>query len=127
MTYLQRIDYRPTRENLTAAENEMIDQHFDAYGAEMILDGQAIRWEHIDEVEVVKAPRASGPAGWFVEKFFLGGQQRYHVGVYFGTGEAIFPNITWNIARYVVENIAFYAPNRITYNGPEDLVPLTEI
>lgn len=127
MTYLQHIDYRPSMEGLTPKEQDYLRQHFNAYGAEMVIDGQPIRWEHIDEVEVAAAPRVSGPAGWFVKKFLLGDTERYHVGIYYGAREAILPNVTWNAARYVVETVAFYAQNPVEYTGPEDLVRLTEI
>ena len=127
MTYLQRIDYRPTTDHLTAEEQEFLREHFMAYGAEMVVDGQPVQWEHIQEVEVVPAPRAAGPAGWLVKKLFLHGQDRYHVGVYFGAMEAVLPNITWDTARYVVETVAYYAPQPVVYKGPENLVRLTEI
>jgi hypothetical protein len=127
MTYLQRIDYRPSLENLPPKEEKLVREHFSAYGAELLLDGIGVRWEHIDEVEVAIAPRMDGPAGWIVKRLFLGNSQRYHVGIYFGSQELVFPNVTWNIARFVVENVAFYAPQPIRYVGPENLVRLTEI
>jgi len=114
-------------ENLTDDEERNLSRHFDAYGAEMIVDGQAVRWEKIDEVEVVVAPHVSGPAGWFVKKVVLKNQERYHVGIYYGASEAVLPNVTWDMARHVVESIAYYASQRIVYKGPEDLVKLTEI
>ena len=127
MTYLQRIDYRPSAASLTPEEERHVREHFMAYGAELSLDGESVRWENIEAVEVVLAPRAHGLSGWIVKRFFLGNLQRYHVGIYFGSQEVVFPNVTWNVARFVVENIAFYAPNPILYEGPEDLARLTEI
>lgn len=127
MTYLQRIDYRPSTDHLPAREQDHLRQHFMAYGAELIIYGQPIRWEHIEEVEVAVAPHVAGPAGWFVKKILMQNQERYHVGIYFGASEAVFPNISWEAARYVVENIAFYAPQPVVYKGPEGLVKLSEI
>lgn len=127
MTYLQRINHRPSLENVSPSEERFLTEHFEAYGAEMVFDGQAVHWEHIEEVEVVVAPRIAGPAGWLVKYLFLRGEDRYHLGVYYGARELVLPNITWDTARYVLQNIAFYAPNPISYKGPEDLVDLTEI
>jgi hypothetical protein len=127
MTYLQRIDYRPSMGTLTPGEQDALRALFNASGAELIIDGQAIRWEHVEEVEVVVAPRIAGPAGWIVKKLLLGNADRYHVGIYYGSREAILPNVTWDVARHVVETVAFYAPNPVRYRGPESLVPLTEI
>lgn len=127
MPYLQRIDYRPSMEDLRPFEQQFIQTHVDAYGAEIVIEGQAIRWEHIDEVEIAVAPRVAGPAGWLVKKLFLGDETRYHLGIYFGSREAVLPNITWDTARYVLQQIAYYAPQPIQYTGPEDLVALTEV
>lgn len=127
MTFLQRINYRPTTEKLAEADANFVVNRFDAYGAEMVLDGQVVPWHVIEEVEVVVAPHAAGLAGWIVKNVLLRGEERYHVGVYFGRQEAILPNVTWDVARYVVENIAYYAGQKIKFTGPEDLVPLTEI
>ncbi len=127
MSYLQRIDYRPSEANLSPKEQEDLRQHMDVYGAEIVIYGDPVRWEHIEEVEVVPAPRAAGVAGWLVKRFFLQNEQRYHVGIYFGSREVVLPNITLNQARHVVETIAYYAPNPVHYTGPEDLVLLSEI
>lgn len=127
MTTLQRIDYRPSYENLSPEEELQLRRHFTAYGAELIIDGIVIRWEHIDEVEVALAPRGNGLSGWLVKRFVLNDVQRYHVGVYFGSLEAILPNITLNMVKHVLENIAFYAPKPIRYTGPENIVRLSEI
>jgi hypothetical protein len=127
MPYLQPLDQRPDVTTLSDAEEGHLARHFDAYGAEMVVDGQVVRWEEIQAVEVVVAPHVSGPAGWFVKRFILRGEERYHVGIYFSDdGEAVLPNITWDSARHVVQTIAYYAPNRIDYKGPDDLVPLME-
>ncbi len=127
MTTLQRIDYRPSYENLSPEEESQLRKHFTAYGAELIIDGIVIRWEHIDEVEVAIAPRGKGVAGWLVKKMMLNDEVRYHVGVYFGSLEAILPNISLNMVKHVLENIAFYSPKPIRYVGPENIVRLSEI
>lgn len=127
MTYLQRINYRPTMANMNKTDERFLTNHFDAYGEEMVMSGEPIRWDIIEEVEVVVAPRASGAAGWIVKRFFLNNEVRYHVGVYFGHREAVMPNITWDVAKYIVESIAYYAPKRVRYSGPDNLVPITEI
>lgn len=127
MTYLQRIDYRPSLSNVTPDEEAFISQHLATYGIEIVVDGQPVLWEHIEEVEVVVAPRIAGPAGWIVRRFVHHNQDRYHLGIYFGSREAVLPNITWNVTRYVLEMIAYYAPHPIRYTGPENLVALTEI
>ena len=127
MTYLQRINYQPSIHELSEDDQRHLRDHFDAYGAEMVMEGQPVPWKIIEEVEVVIAPHATGLAGWIVKNVFQGGETRYHVGVYFGRHEAVLPNITWDQAKYVVQTIAYYAPQPIKYTGPEDLVPLTEI
>jgi hypothetical protein len=127
VTTLQRIDYRPSYENLSPEEESQLRKHFTAYGAELIIDGIVIRWEHIDEVEVAIAPRGKGVAGWLVKKMMLNDETRYHVGVYFGSLEAILPNISLNMVKHVLENIAFYSPKPIRYVGPENIVRLSEI
>lgn len=127
MAYLQRIDYRPTDANLTEWEREQLAKHVEIYGAEIVIYGEAARWEHIEEVEIVKAPRAAGFGGWFVKRFMLHNEQRYHIGLYFGSHEAIFPNITLNLARHIAEMVAYYAPQSVIYTGPEDIVLLSEI
>jgi len=127
MTHLQRIDYRPALEDLRQDEQRFLYDHFEAYGAEMLVSGDVIRWEHIDEVEVVPAPRIAGLAGVLVKLLFLKNEQRYHLGIYYGAREAILPNITWDTAKYVLLNVAYYASQPIAYKGPEDLVPIAEI
>ncbi len=127
MTYIQTIDYLPSLSNLTEAEAEFFHRHVEIQATDLIVDHQSIRWDLIEEIEVVAAPRAAGPGGWIVRKFFLNDEERFHVGIYFGRQEAILPNIPWDSARYIVEIIAYYAPNRVRYKGLEDLVALTEI
>ncbi len=126
MTYIQRINHRPVS-TMTPEEEQQLANHFDAYGSEAVIYGQVIPWHVIEEVEVVVAPHAAGLAGWLVKTLMKASGERYHVGLYFGAQEAVLPNITWEQARYVVSHIAYYAPNRVQYTGPEDLVALTEI
>jgi hypothetical protein len=127
MGYLQRINYRPNMDGLSEPEQQFMQQHFDAYGAELVFNQESLPWNVIEEVELVPAPRAGGAAGWIVKNLVLGGTPRYHLGIYFGKRELVLPNITLGQAKYVLENIAFYAPQPIRYSGPEDLVRLTEI
>ncbi|MBC8098655.1 MAG: hypothetical protein H7Y11_04380 [Armatimonadetes bacterium] len=125
MAYLQRINYRPNTDNLNDAEKNYLAQHFEAYGAEIVINGQPIAWQLIDTVEVAKAARASGVSGWIVKKLVMGGD-RYHVGIYCGRDEAVLINVTLNVAQYILKNIAYYGGQSITYTGPADLVGVTE-
>lgn len=122
-TFLQRIKNRPNLETLSAAENHYVRELFDPGSREVVVNGEAIGWTEIDEVEVVVSPRSAGPAGWLV-RYFVHGEDRYHVGIYFGRNEAILPNITLAVAKYVVQCIAFYAPLPVRYKGPEGLSPV---
>ena len=127
MTFIQTVDSLPSLSNLTEAEADFFHKHVEIHATDLVVDHQSIRWDLIEEVEVVTAPRAAGPAGWIVRKLFLNDEERFHVGIYFGRQEAILPNITWDSARHIVETVAYYAPNRVRYKGPENLVELTEI
>jgi hypothetical protein len=127
MVYLQRIEERPTVDHLSPQEITQLGHMFIAYGAEMIVAGQAVRWEGVHEVEVVIAPHISGLSGWLVKTFFFRNEEHYHVGIYFDDDqEAVLPNITWEMARYVVLNVAFYATHNIRYVGPPELVAVTD-
>ncbi len=125
MSILQRTKVRPELDDLTTAEVRRIRHAFDPYAGEVIMDGQSIGWNQLDEVEVAVAPRAAGPAGWVV-RHVVHGEQRYHVGLYFGREEAVLPNVTLNIARYVVQCVAYYAPQPVRFTGPEGFVPVVE-
>jgi hypothetical protein len=125
MPYLQRTKARPELDDLPPAEARGLHHRFDPYAGEVIVEGQSIAWNEIEEVEVALAPRAAGPAGWVV-RYLVHGDQRYHVGLYFGREEAILPNVTLAVARYVVECVAFYAPQPVRFTGPDDFAPLTE-
>lgn len=123
--YLQRLNVRPSIEDLTQAEARYMQSHFDPYAGEVIVNGESIAWDEIEEIEVARAPRIGGPAGWIV-RHFIHGDERYHVGIYFGHNEAVLPNVSLNIAQYVVKTVAFYAPNRVRYTGPEGLFTLAD-
>lgn len=125
MAYLQRINYRPNTDDLTDKEQQYLQQHFDAYGAEMVAHGEAVPWQQIEEVEVARAARAAGPSGWLVKRLLMGGE-RYHVAVYFGRREIVFTNITLKVAQYILRSIAYYAAQPIQYTGADDVVALSE-
>lgn len=124
MVYLQRLNTLPSVDDLTPAEVQYIHEHFDPHAGEVVVNGQAIPWNWISEVEVAKSARAAGPAGWVV-RHLVHGDERYHVGLYFGQMEAVLSNVTLNVARYIVQTIAYYAPSPVAYTGPEGLTPLT--
>jgi hypothetical protein len=123
MMYLQRIKARPSPDDLTPGEARFVHNTFDPYAGEVLVDGQAVAWDELEEIEVVTAPRASGPAGWIV-RHLVHGNERYHVGLYFGRQEAIVPNVTLDVARYIVQCVAFFAPLPVRYTGPDGLSPL---
>lgn len=126
MAYLQRINYRPNTDQLSDAEKNQLAKHFDAYGAELVINGDIIPWERIEEIEVVKAARTGDLSGWLVKWLVMGGD-RYHVGIYYGMREAVLTNVSLPIAEYVVKTIAYYISQPVQYTGPDDLAPLTEI
>jgi hypothetical protein len=117
--FLKRLKVRPDLDTLTNAERSYLQAHFDPNAAEVFVNGESISWSEIDEVEVVAAARMAGPAGWLVR--FMYGKARYHVGIYFGRNEMVLPNVSLSVAEYVVQAIAFYAPNPIRYKGVEGL------
>lgn len=123
--YLQRLKFRPSIEDLTPGEARFVQSHFDPYAGEVIVNGDTIAWNEIQEVEVARAPRVGGPAGWIV-RHLVHGDERYHVGLYFGRNEAVLPNVTLNVAQYLVKTVAFYAPQPVRYTGPEGLFSLAD-
>jgi hypothetical protein len=123
--YLQRLKVRPSVEDLTPAEARFVQSHFDPYAGEVLVNGDSIAWNEIEEIEIAMAPRVAGPAGWVV-RHLIHGDERYHVGIYFGRNEAVLPNVSLNVAQYVVKSIAFYAPSPVRYNGPEGLFTLAD-
>ena len=125
MPYLARIEQRPTMEGLSEEDQYTLKKRFDTNAYEVNIDGQRIEWGAIDEVEIAKAAREKGPAGWLVKKLIFAGE-RYHVGLYFGQGEAVLTNVTLETAQFVVATIAYYANHAIRYSGAEGIVPVTE-
>ncbi len=125
MLYLKRTNLRPNTHDLNAGEIQFLQQHFDPYSNEVVVAGQTVRWNEIEEVEIVLSPRAAGPAGWIVRNL-VHGNERYHVGLYFGRQEAVVPNVTLKVARYITQCIAYYSPLPVRFTGPEGLSPLIE-
>jgi hypothetical protein len=126
MTYLQRINYLPKSDDLSEREQDYLRAHFDAYGAEAVINGDPVEWRRVEEVEVATAARSRGPSGWLVKNLVMGGD-RYHVALYAGREEFVLSNVTLKIAAFVVQTAAYYAPGPVIYTGPEGLSPLTEI
>ncbi len=122
---LKRSNARPEPDTLTAAEARTIAEAFDVYAGEVLFYGQSLRWDTLAEVNVVKAARYSGLAGWLV-RYLVHGDDRYHIGLYAGEQEYVLPNVSLNTARYVVQTIAYYAPLPVLYEGVEGLSPLVE-
>lgn len=122
--YLQRLNVRPDADALSKDDRNHLQQHFDTYAGEVVVNGEAIDWRAIDEIEVAKAARSHGPSGWFVKAMY--GEERYHVGIYYGDYEAVLLNLSLKAAEYVVRSIAFYAPQAIRYSGIEGLTPLEQ-
>jgi hypothetical protein len=123
--YLQRLNVRPSLDDLTPPEAHFVQSHFDPYAGEVIVNQDSIAWTEIEEIEVARAPRVGGPAGWIVRRF-IHGDERYHVGLYFGRNEAVLPNVSLNVAQYVVKTVAFYAPHPVRYTGPDGLFSLAD-
>jgi hypothetical protein len=126
MPYLARPKAAPRAETLPEAEQRYIAEHFDAHPAELTVNGQVIRWQDIDEVEVVKAARQRTLAGWFVRNI-LYTDERYHVGIYVGSAEAVLPNISQLLATFIVLSIAYYMQKPVLYSGVEGFVPVQEL
>jgi hypothetical protein len=125
MAYLARIEQRPSPEELTDEERRSLDKRFDANAYEINIDGKRVEYAAVNEVEVAKAAREGGPAGWFVKKVIFAGE-RYHVGIYFPQGELVLTNVTLDTAKFVVQTIAYYANNPIRYAGVEGIAPVVE-
>ncbi len=125
MAYLARIEQRPGMEGLTDEDRRSLQKRFDANAYEINVDGQHVAWDTIDEVEVAKAAREGGPAGWFVKKVIYAGE-RYHVGVYARQRELVLTNVTLDAAKFVVHTIAYYSNHLIRYTGTEGIAPVTE-
>jgi hypothetical protein len=120
--YLERLKAPPSADDFSAAERNFVTERFDPHAAEVYINGQMIYWDHVGEIEVVPAARLSGPSGWLVKQFF--GENRYHIGFYYGKQEQILPNIPLKLAQYIVQMTAYYAPNPVRYRGVEGLSPI---
>jgi hypothetical protein len=125
MVNLARVEQRPDRAGLTDEDRRTLDKRFDANAWEINIDGRRAEWGVIEEVEVAKAARERGPAGWFVKKVIFAGD-RYHIGLYFGGEEMVLTNVTLEAAKFVVQTIAYYANNVIRYKGLDGIVAVTE-
>lgn len=125
MRYLQRLTTRPSPDDLTAGEQRLVERRFRAAENTVLVDDQPVDWDTIQEVEVVKAPTVAGVMAPLVRWFV--GSDRYHVGIYFaGHYEAVLPNLPRNVARHVVQEIAYHAPMPVRYTGIEGLSPVEE-
>ncbi|NWF70932.1 MAG: hypothetical protein HXY40_17745 [Chloroflexi bacterium] len=124
MPYLQRAPQRPSSDDLTEKEMRFVEQHFVTDSEEVYIDGAPVVWAQIEEVEVVKAPGVPGLIGRLARQMI--GDDRYHVGVYFGRHyEAVLPNVSFNVARFIVREVAFFAPNPVRYKGIAGLAALS--
>lgn len=123
MPFLQRLSERPSLDDLTERESQFVQAHFDIHEEEVFVEGAPVMWDQIDEVEVVQAARVSGFIGLLTRQIV--GVDRYHIGVYFGKHyESVVPNVPLNVARHIVQEIAFHSPNPVRYKGVEGLSPL---
>lgn len=126
-TYIARPISRPKLEGLTPADVKTIEAHFRADSVEMQIDEQIIEYSLINEIEVAQAPRQRTPAGWFVKKVLYGGDERYHLAIYYAKHhEMVLPNLSQKVAQYIIGNIAFYSRNPIRFKGPENFVTTTD-
>jgi hypothetical protein len=125
MVYLERPKAPPRLEDLGEQERRALEYKFDAHPAELTVHGQAIPWNHIEEVEIARAARQKTLAGWFVRNIVYA-EERYHVGIYYGSQEAILPNLPLKAAQFAVQSIAYYMQAPIRYTGAEGLVPVVE-
>ncbi len=125
MSYLQRLREYPDPQQLSAHDQRHLNEHFDTYGSEVMIDGEVIAWSAIEEVEVAKAPGVVGPMRWLVKRLAHGGADRYHVALYYGFREAVLHDISLEEARYLLRAIAYYAPHPVRYTGPDGLIPVT--
>lgn len=126
MPYLQRINYRPNMDALNEREKASLAEKFDVGSTDVIINGDVIRWEMIEEIEVAVAARSGGLSGWLVKHLVMGGD-RYHVAFYFGREEAVLINLTLPAAQYVVSTAAYFLPKRVVYTGPDGIAALSEV
>jgi hypothetical protein len=126
MAYLLRLESRPNPNSLTEDDRKFVEDHVQVNANEVTFNGRAMELSRVQEIEVAKAARATGPAGWIVKKVLYGGD-RYHVALYAGRGELVLPNVTLEVAQFVVQTIAFFARyNTLKYTGPEGISPISE-
>ena len=125
MPYLMRINVRPDADKLEPQELEQILNEFDTYAGEVRIHGQPVSWSEIDEVELVDAPTVGGLSSWLLSAF-VNTEDRYHIGIYLGRDEAVLANVSERQARYVLQALAYYAPNPIRFKGPEGFVPTVD-
>ncbi|MCU0465368.1 MAG: hypothetical protein MUF38_12470 [Anaerolineae bacterium] len=126
MSYLQRINYRPNMDGLAQSEQDSLRGKFDPGSVDVIINGDTIRWDYIEEIEVAMAARQTGLAGWIVKNMVMKGD-RYHVAFYFGREEAVLINLTLPAAQYVVNTAAYYLSKRVTYTGPDGIAATSEV
>ena len=126
MIYLTPAGNAPKEDELTPDDVRFLLNHINVTNYEILVDGQSIAWDKIDELEVAVAARQKSPAGWLVKNVIYGGQERYHVAMYSGRSEAVLPNLSLVAAKYVVQIVAYYARTRIRYTGPKGITPITE-
>lgn len=126
MVFLQRLSYRPNLDGVSERERESLSRLFDPASTDVVINGDAVQWSIIEEVEVAVAARSGGVAGWLVKHLVMSGD-RYHIAFYFGREEQVLPNLTRPAAEYVLKMLAYYAPKRVRYTGPDGFVPTSEI
>lgn len=126
MPYLLRLDSRPNPNNLTDDDRKFVESHVQVNANEVTFNGQTMDLSRVQEIEVAKAARSAGPAGWLVKKMLYGGD-RYHVALYAGRSELVLTNVTLEVAQFVVQTIAFFARyTTLKYTGPEGISPISE-
>lgn len=123
MILLQRRRDYPGTSRLSPADLRHVEEHFSTYGGEFQIDGDIIAWNALEEVEIARAPGISGLVGGLVKRFVHGGDDRYHLALYYGFREAVLHDISLEEARYILENVAYYAPHPIRYYGPDGIIP----
>jgi hypothetical protein len=126
MPYLLRLESRPNPNNLSEDDRKFVERHVQVNANDVTFNEQTMELNRVQEIEVAKAARSAGPAGWIVKKMLYGGD-RYHVALYAGRNELVLPNVTLEVAQYVVQMIAFFARyNTLKYTGPEGISPISE-
>ena len=125
MPFLQRLNYRPNMDAIGEREQQTLTRGFDPASTDVVINGDAVQWSIIEEVEVAVAARSGGAAGWVVKNLVMTGE-RYHVALYFGREEQVLPNLTRAAAEYVVKTVAYYAPKQVRYTGPDGFAPTVE-